>query len=84
MSYVTRTDNPYYDADCWQDEIEDTYKYRPHCSWCDAKITSDYAYRVGSDLLCEECFQDYTDEIREDMITLDEDEAYKEFYDDEV
>lgn len=79
MSYVPRTDNPYYDADCWQDQIEESYKYRPHCGWCDTKITSDFAYQVGDDLLCEDCFKEYVDEIRVDMLNFDEDEAYKDY-----
>ena len=78
MSYVTRTDNPYYDADCWQDQIEESYKYRPCCGWCDEKITSDFAYQVGDDLLCEDCFKEYVDEIRVDMLNFDE-EAYKDY-----
>ena len=79
MSYIVRTDNPYYDADCWQDQIEESYKYRPHCGWCDMKITSDFAYQVGDDLLCEDCFKEYADEIRVDMLNFDEDEAYKDY-----
>ena len=79
MSYVTRTGNPYYDADCWQDQIEESYKYRPCCGWCNEKITSDFAYQVGDDLLCEDCFKEYVDEIRVDMLNFDEDEAYKDY-----
>jgi formylmethanofuran dehydrogenase subunit E len=79
MAYVMRTNNPYYDADRWEDQIEESYKYRPRCGWCDEKITSDYAYQVNDDLLCEDCFNDYMSEIKVDMQNYDEDGAYKDY-----
>ena len=77
--YISRTDNPYYDADRYQDAIEESYKYRPKCDHCGEKITSDYAYQVGDELMCEECFKEYVDEIKVDMQNYDEDEAYKDY-----
>ena len=52
---MIRTDDPYYDADVWQDELERQYANRPHCSECGERIREEFAYRLENKLVCSGC-----------------------------
>lgn len=53
------TPDPYYDADCYYDELENMYNNRPCCTECGEHIREDYAYRIGDKLICEGCLSGY-------------------------
>lgn len=40
---------------------------RPVCDWCREPIQDDYLYHVGGDMLCQSCFDDYVEHIREEI-----------------
>ena len=47
-------------------EVERRISRLPKCNKCGEPITSDYAYDLDG-LWCEDCFEDFTQEIRVDM-----------------
>ena len=65
------TDNPYLDADRWEDEQAARYKGRPICKMCGEHISDEYGYELGGDLLCEQCKDEYLTEVRVNMETYD-------------
>lgn len=36
---------------------------QPICAWCNEHIPEDYGYRVGNDLVCEECINNLKERI---------------------
>lgn len=64
---MIRTNDPYYDADVWQDELEKQYANRPCCSDCGEHIRDEYAYNIDGKIICRECLEDY----KESMVFYD-------------
>ena len=50
--------NPYRDYDRYEASQEAWLKVRPVCAWCGEHIQDEHAYRIGDDLVCEDCLDD--------------------------
>lgn len=53
-------------CDMHEREVEERMKRLPICNKCGEPITSEYAYDLDG-LWCEDCYEDFTNEIRVDM-----------------
>lgn len=50
--------DPIDDADVYEQKREQWMEENgERCDWCGEIITEDYAYRIGEDLVCEECIE---------------------------
>lgn len=52
------SDSPYRDYERWEADQEAWLRARPVCAWCGEHIQEEYAYRIGDDLVCEDCLDD--------------------------
>lgn len=52
------SDSPYRDYDRWEADQEAWLNARPVCAECGEHIQDEYAYRIGNDLICEDCLKE--------------------------
>lgn len=49
--------SPYRDYDRWEADQNAWLNARPKCAWCGKHIQEEHAYRIGDDLVCEDCIE---------------------------
>lgn len=53
-----RTDDPIADYDRYDAECEKWLNTLPQCDICGERIQDDYYYKIGTEVVCEECLKD--------------------------